>query len=241
MKELIETLDAIRKSTGEIGCRPMLTALRLAAQYTESYAVKGGARAILNQEEQETLARAVSIMRRVSALTEKALAASKELDQVKQARADEFEQARRKILLQMLPRPSSWREYREVLLWRIAGDIFFNPAVSTAYFPDISLAKRDLVRCQQSHLSSLDNVVSGWWLEVHLYLSDNLWPRDSDPDPQACADLVNRFDKDWRQRAETMCPELVAIFDSELIRRKAQVPSWIGYDAAAVPGLLQGA
>lgn len=241
MKELIETLDAIRKSMGEIGCRPMLTALRLAAQYTEQYAVRGGARAILSQDEQDTLSKAVSIMRRVSALTEKALAASKELDQVKQARADEYQQARRKILLQMLPRPSSWREYREVLLWRIAGDIFFNPSVSHAYFPDVSQAKRDLVRCQQSHLSSLDSVVNGWWLDVHLYLSDNLWPRDCEPDPQTCADLVNRFDKDWRLRAESMCAELVSLFDSELRRRQSQVPQWAEFDTPKDCALLQGA
>lgn len=218
----------------------MLTALRLAAQYTEHYGVKGGARAILDQEEQETLAKAVTIMRRVSSLAEKALAASKELDEVKQAREDEYQQARRKILLQLLPRPTSWREYREVLLWRIAGDIFFNPTVSKAYFPDVSQAKRDLVRCQQSHLSSLENVVMSWWLEVHLYLSDNLWPRDASPDPQVCADLVNRFDKDWRNRAEAMCAEVVALFDSEMERRRSQQPTWIGIDMGSA-ALLQDA
>lgn len=240
MKDLIATLDALRKSTGEIGFRPMLTALRLAAQYTEHYAVKGGARAILDEDEQETLANAVTIMRRVSALAEKAIAASKELDEVKQAREDEHQQARRKILYQLLPRPTSWREYREVLLWRIAGDIFFNPTVSKAYFPDVNLVKRELVRCQQSHLSSLENIVMAWWLEVHLYLSDNLWPRDASPNPQVCADLVNRFDKDWRKRAEGMCPEVVALFDTEMDRRQSQSPAFV-IDTVKGSAVLQGA
>lgn len=222
MKELANALEAIRQLSGDVGFRPMLTAMRLAARYIESYAVNGGARAILNQDEVATLKKAVCIIRRACGTVEKALEAAKAAEEAKKALDEEYQQARRRILLQLLPCPTSPAEYRNVLLWRIAGDVFFNPCISKAYFPDVAQVKRDLTRCNQSHLSSLDNVVCGWWLEVHLYLSDNLWPRDQPPVETNCRALVEQFTSNWSRRAEYMCSDLVTEFDRVLEKLLSQ-------------------
>ncbi len=216
MREQQETAIGVIQKMGAMDYRQTVNGVLSAARGIDSYILKGKALPLLSRADAAILAKATAIMRGIGTTLEKARVEKQRQEEQERKRLTELEACRRKMLMTALPKPTDPSEFRNVLLWRLAGDAFFNEAISDAFFPDSSMVVRDLKRCQSCKNESLKNHVDSWWLEVHLYLSDNLWPQDQEPHHLALDNLLYQFNGKWLRRVEMMYKDILVMFDQEL-------------------------